>query len=123
MVWLMVVFSGLAALLSAFIWYLEAFSWDKQATKVFGHTAKEAQSTKEIAFNLGFYNLFLGLITAIGLVLFFFIKPAGVALIGAGLGSMLSASLLLFFTSPDKRSAAVKQGFLPLLGLIFLFLV
>lgn len=122
MVWLMVIFSALAALLSVFIWYLEACAWDTAATKVFGHTPQQAQPTKELAFNLGFYNLFLGVITAVGLVLFFIIKPAGIALIAAGLGSMLAAAVLLFVTSADKRSAALKQGIFPLLGLLFLIL-
>ncbi len=32
------------------------------------------------------------------------------------IAAFLAAALLLFATSPDKRSAAIKQGFLPLLA-------
>ena len=32
------------------------------------------------------------------------------------IAAFLAAALLLFVTSPDKRSAAIKQGFLPLIA-------
>ena len=32
------------------------------------------------------------------------------------IAAFLAAALLLFATSPDKRSAAIKQGFLPLMA-------
>ena len=32
------------------------------------------------------------------------------------IAAFLAAALLLLATSPDKRSAAIKQGFLPLLA-------
>ena len=32
------------------------------------------------------------------------------------IAAFLAAVLLLFATSPDKRSAAIKQGFMPLLA-------
>ena len=32
------------------------------------------------------------------------------------IAAFLAAALLLFATSPDKRSAAIKQGFLPLIA-------
>lgn len=32
------------------------------------------------------------------------------------IAAFLAAALLLFAASPDKRSAAIKQGFLPLLA-------
>ena len=34
--------------------------------------------------------------------------------------AFLAAALLLFVTSPNKRSAAIKQGFLPLLAVVTL---
>ena len=36
------------------------------------------------------------------------------------IAALLAAALLLFVTSPDKRSAAIKQGFLPLLAVVAL---
>lgn len=67
---------------------------------------------------MGFYNLMLAIITAVGLALWG--SPAGTALIIAGLGNMLAAAVWLLATSPDKRGAAVKQGILPLLAFIAL---
>ncbi len=34
--------------------------------------------------------------------------------------AFLAAALLIFATSPDKRSAAIKQGILPLLAVVTL---
>ena len=44
----------------------------------------------------------------------------GGALALAGVGSMLAAALVLWVWSPDNRSAAVKQGSLPLLAVILI---
>lgn len=124
MIYALTIFTLLAIALHIFIWYLEAFAWETKATKVFGHSVTDAQNTKEIAFNMGFYNLFLAIIAALGLIMFLSdATSVGIALIAAGLGSMFAAALLLFFTSPNKRSAALKQGFFPFLGLLFLVFI
>ena len=44
----------------------------------------------------------------------------GGALALADVGAMLAAALVLWVWSPDKRSAAVKQGSLPLLAVILI---
>lgn len=119
----MYIFAGLAVALHVFIFYLESFAWSGRARGVFGHTVEQAAQTKELAFNMGFYNLFLALITLAGLVVFGNDPTVGRALILAGLGSMLAAAVLLFVTSADKRGAAVKQGITPLLGLVCLALL
>ena len=36
------------------------------------------------------------------------------------IAALLAAALLLFVTSPNKRSVAIKQGFLPLLAVVAL---
>lgn len=36
------------------------------------------------------------------------------------IAAFLAAALLIFVTSPDKRSAAIKQGILPLLAVVTL---
>lgn len=112
----------LAALLHVFIFVLESFLWKTpRAQKVFGIGTEEAHATREMAFNQGFYNLFLALIALVGVVLFLSgATGAGTALVAAGTASMSGAALVLFVASPDKRSAAVKQGTLPLLGLLAL---
>ena len=113
----------LAAALHVFIWYLEAFAWTGRARAVFGTTVEEAEATREMAFNQGFYNLFLALIALAGVVCRLTGRDAaGQALIFAGTGSMLAAAVLLLATSSDKRAAAVKQGTLPLLAIVTLLI-
>lgn len=115
------VFVALAVLLHVYIWYLESFAWTSAARSVFGTSVEQAEATKEMAFNQGFYNLFLGVIAVVGSVLALMgHSTPGRTLIAAGTGSMLAAALLLFVTSPDKRGAALKQGALPLLAIITL---
>ena len=116
------VFAGLAALLHVYIFVLESFRWTAPRTRaVFGTTAEEAQTTKMLAFNQGFYNLFLAVVTAIGIVLVASgSRSAGAALVFAGVGSMLAAALVLIASSPDKARAAITQGAFPLLAVVLL---
>ena len=82
-----------------------------------------AENTKEMAFNQGFYNLFLAIEVFAGVGLYLAgAQGVGLALMLFGTGSMLAAALLLFITSPDKRSTAMKQGALPLIAVISLIL-
>ena len=116
------VLAALAAALHVFIFYLESLAWTTaRARAVFGTSEKEAEATRELAFNQGFYNLFLAAVTGIGIVAW--VAGSGVvgaSLMLAGVGSMAAAALVLFLSSPDKRPAAVKQGTLPLLALVAL---
>ena len=116
------VFAGLAALLHVYIFVLESFRWTAPRTRaVFGTTAEEAQTTKMLAFNQGFYNLFLAVVTAVGIV--FVVlghRSVGAALVLAGVGSMLAAALVLIGSSPDKARAAITQGAFPLLAVVLL---
>lgn len=116
------VFAGLAALLHVYIFVLESFSWTTARTrKVFGTTPEQAETTKELAFNQGFYNLFLAVVTAVGIgMVVAGHGSVGAALIFAGVGSMLAAALVLLTSSPDKARAAVTQGALPLIGVVLL---
>ena len=111
----------LAAALHVFIFYIESFAWTTRALSVFGMDRESAEATKEMAFNQGFYNLFLAIEAFAGIAVYFLASPtAGLTLALFGTGSMLAAAALLFITSPDKRPAALKQGTTPLLAIIFL---
>ena len=116
------IFSALAALLHVYIFVLESLRWTSPRTRaVFGTTAEEAQTTKMLAFNQGFYNLFLAIVTAVGIAAVMLgHRSSGAALIFAGVGSMLAAAVVLLLSSPDKASAAVTQGTLPLIGIALL---
>ncbi|WP_448750390.1 DUF1304 domain-containing protein [Actinomyces sp.] len=107
----------LAATLHVVIFYIESFAWTTRALSVFGMDRESAEATKEMAFNQGFYNLFLAIEAFAGMTVYFLAsRPVGLTLALFGVGSMLAAALLLFVTSPNKRSAAIKQGFLPLIA-------
>lgn len=116
------VLCGLAALVHVFIFYLESFAWTgPRARAVFGTTAEEAAALRLMAFNQGFYNLFLAVAVLLGIVLYAVGQPAvGATLVLTGAGSMAAAALVLLLSSPDKAAAAVKQGLLPALGVLAL---
>ena len=58
------VLAALAAALHVYIWWLESMAWTTPAArKVFGTTQEEAEATKFLAFNQGYYNLFLAITT------------------------------------------------------------
>lgn len=116
------VLAGLAALLHLYIFYMESIAWTSPRVRAtFGTSSDEAAATKELAFNQGFYNLFLSVLTGIGIVLHSLgSTSAGLALVLAGIGSMGAAAFVLFVSSPSKRGAALRQGLLPLLGVMLL---
>jgi len=117
-----VIFAGLAALLHVYIWILESFRWTAPRTRAaFGTSAEEAETTKLMAFNQGFYNLFLAVVTLVGVA--FTISGGtrvGAALLFAGVGSMLAAAAVLLASAPDKARSAVTQGALPLVAVALL---
>ncbi|WP_282070899.1 DUF1304 domain-containing protein [Janibacter hoylei] len=121
MIWVGLTVAGCAAALHVFIFYLESFAWTTRARGVFGTSVEEAQVTRELAFNQGFYNLFLAIAVALGIVVHAVGHEAvGLTLVLTGVGSMLAASLVLLLSSPDKARAAVNQGVLPALAIALL---
>ncbi|MCV7135909.1 DUF1304 domain-containing protein [Mycobacterium hodleri] len=117
-----VIFAALAAVLHVYIWILESFRWTAPRTRAtFGTSAEEAETTKLMAFNQGFYNLFLAVVTVVGVA--FTISGGtrvGAALLFAGVGSMLAAAAVLLASAPDKARSAVVQGAFPLLAVVLL---
>jgi putative membrane protein len=116
------IFAALAALLHVYIFVMESLTWTSPRTRAtFGTTQEEAETTKLLAFNQGFYNLFLAIVTAMGIVAICLGHTAiGAALVFAGVGSMLAAAVVLLASSPDKARAAVTQGALPLIAVVLL---
>jgi putative membrane protein len=116
------VFAILAALLHVYIFVMESLTWTSPRTRAtFGTTPETAETTKELAFNQGFYNLFLAVVTAVGVIgAFTGHRAVGVALVFAGVGSMLAAAVVLLSSSPDKARAAVTQGTFPLIAIALL---
>ncbi|MDV7191241.1 DUF1304 domain-containing protein, partial [Mycolicibacterium fortuitum] len=116
------VFAALAAALHVYIFVMESLTWTSARTRAtFGISKQEAQATKELAFNQGFYNLFLAIVTVIGIVAVGLGHNAvGAALVFAGVGSMLAAAVVLLTSSPDKARAAITQGAFPLIAVVLL---
>ncbi len=114
------VLAGLAALVHAYIFVLESLRWTAPRTRAtFGTTPEQAEATRELAFNQGFYNLFLGIVAATGVVLTAAGRTGpGAALVLAGCGCMLGAALVLVLSSPAKARAAAVQGTPPLLAVL-----
>jgi len=117
--------AGLAALLHVYLFVMESLTWTSPRTRAtFGLTEQQAVDTKELAFNQGFYNLFLAIVTAVGIAAIILgCKAVGLALIFAGIGSMAAAALVLLLSSPEKARAAITQGIFPVLGIVALFLI
>lgn len=118
------VFAGLAALLHVYIFTMESLTWTSARTRaIFGTTPEEAETTRLLAFNQGFYNLFLAIVTILGIPpVIMGDKAVGVALVLAGVGSMAAAAIVLLFSARDKARAAVIQGTLPVIAIVLLVL-
>jgi putative membrane protein len=116
------VFAGLAGLLHVYIFTMESLTWTSRRTRAaFGTTAEEAETTKLLAFNQGFYNLFLAIVTGIGIAgVALGYKAIGAALLFAGVGSMAAAAIVLLASAPDKARAALTQGTFPVIAVVFL---
>jgi putative membrane protein len=116
------VLAAVAAMVHIFIFYLESIAWtSERARSTFGTSEEDAETTKGLAFNQGFYNLFLAISVIVGIVLTALgATVAGATLVFAGAGSMAAAALVLLISSPDKAGAALKQGVVPTLGVIAL---
>lgn len=105
-------FTALACLIHVYIFVLESLRWtDPKTMSVFGVASpEEAETLKPMAFNQGFYNLFLAVIGAAGVVMVMADRGSpGTALVLAATGSMSLAGLVLMLSSPDKLRSALIQ--------------
>jgi len=115
------VLAALAALLHVYIFVLESVRWeDPDTRRVFGTTEETAAVTAPLAYNQGFYNLFLAITTAVGVGLVGSHREAAIALMCAGAGSMAAAALVLVSADRSKARAAAIQGTFPGLALLCL---
>jgi putative membrane protein len=114
-----------AAVLHVGIFIMESVSWTRPAVWKRFRVASQADAdlTRPLAYNQGFYNLFLAIGAVVG-VAFVGIgwSEAGLALVVFTMGSMLAASVVLVTTGRGYLSAALMQGTLPLIGLVLILL-
>lgn len=116
------IFAALAAVLHVYIFTMESLTWTSKRTRAtFGTTVEEAETTKLLAFNQGFYNLFLAIVSGIGIAAMFTgHRDVGAALVFAGIGSMAAAAVVLLLSARDKARAAVTQGLFPVIAIVLL---
>jgi putative membrane protein len=116
---------ALAAALHVGIFIMESVGWTRPAVwKRFGVADQDAaEITKPLAYNQGFYNLFLAIGAIVGVILFGAgMRDVGTALIVFTMASMVLAALVLVTTGKGFVRAALIQGILPLGGLILIFM-
>jgi len=116
------IFVSLAAVLHVLFFLLESVWFSKPAAWRRFHlqTQEQADIVKPMAFNQGFYNLFLALGAGLGLILYFAGNvPAGLTLVLFTTACMVLAAIILAGTNRRFLGAALIQGVPPLLGLVF----
>ncbi|NRQ50473.1 DUF1304 domain-containing protein [Aeromicrobium stalagmiti] len=117
------VLAGVAALLHVLFFKLESLSWREPKTwKTFGLASQEdADTTAPMAYNQGFYNLFLAVGTIVGILVVALSDTKdtiGWTLIVFACGSMLAAALVLISTGVSYARAAAIQGVPALLAVV-----
>lgn len=115
----------LAGLVHVYIWFLESIIWTSpRARKVFSIASEtEADATRSLAFNQGFYNLFLAIGAILGVVLVLAGNTVtGWTLVVFSTASMLGAAVILVGSGRKYLNSAFKQGTLPLIALLFALL-
>ena len=120
------IFVALAALLHGYIFLMESVWWTRPSTwKRFGVADQAAaDTTKPMAYNQGFYNLFLAVGAIIGIVLIWAGGAdsagaiAGRALVLFTTACMVLAAAVLTTTGRGYLRPALIQGTLPLIGFV-----
>jgi putative membrane protein len=119
------IFGSLAALVHVAIFYFESIAWTRPTTwKRFGLASQaDAETVRPMAYNQGFYNLFLAVGTVVGVILLATdLAQAGFTLALFATLSMVAAATVLVLSNPKLARAALTQGALPLLAVLFLLL-
>lgn len=116
------VFALIAAAIHVYIFVLESIRWMAPATRtLFGISSDEqADHTRPLAYNQGFYNLFLATGTVIGVILL----GLGNVVVGATMivfaaSSMALAGLVLLLSDPRMLRPALIQAVPAVLALAF----
>ncbi len=118
---LALIVAAVAGLLHVLFFRLESFTWrDPKTWRTFGLTSQaDADTTASLAYNQGFYNLFLAVGTFVGIGVVIVSDShdvIGWTLIVFACGSMLAASLVLISTGRSYARAATIQGLPALLA-------
>jgi putative membrane protein len=104
---------------------MESVLWSSPAVwRRFGiPTQRDADAIRPMAYNQGFYNLFLAGGAAVGLVLYWTtLREVGFGIVFFCATCMVLAAVVLLTTGRSYARAALLQGVLPLVGLVLLAL-
>ena len=115
------IFVALAAMLHGYIFLMETVWWTRPAIwKRFGVADQAAADiTRPMAYNQGFYNLFLAIGAALGLVFYWAgLTAQGTTLVLFTMACMVLAALVLTTTGRGYVRAALVQGTLPLIAFV-----
>jgi putative membrane protein len=114
----------LAAAFHIYVFFLESITWRTPKTwKTFGLPSQEhADIIRPMAFNQGFYNLFLAIGAVVGIALLGVAGTVAVTLMVFAALCMVGAGVVLFFSIPSSRRAALIQAGPPLFGVLFVLL-
>jgi putative membrane protein len=112
----------LATVFHLYVFKLETLTWRTPKTwKAFGIPSQDhADIIAPMAYNQGFYNLFLALGAGTGLVMLAVNTTIALTLILASSLSMVGAGTVLFFSVKRSRPAAMIQAGPALLGVLAL---
>ncbi len=100
------------ALMHTYIFFLESIFWGRPKTnKIFGVNEEHATICKSLAFNQGFYNLFLAIGIYVGLILITSgTRPVeGRAFVDFSCASVAGAGLVLILSAKKLRRAGLLQ--------------
>lgn len=101
------------SVIHVYVFYLESIAWGKPSVnRLFGVTDSQAQSMRPMAFNQGFYNLFLAIALLVG---FFWSSHPDTASAANTLKdyaalSVLGAGFVLWLSNPQLVRPAIIQA-------------
>jgi len=118
--WTFVGFALLTALIHIYIFMLESIFWIRPlGLKTFRMNAEQAATMSKMAFNQGFYNLFLALAILFGLKL----GDRGQILVDYAILSICAAAVVLIISDRKMLRGAFIQGVPAFCYLILRFIV
>ncbi|MBO3731655.1 DUF1304 domain-containing protein [Glycomyces niveus] len=115
------ILAALAGLVHVYIWVMESLRFTDPTVHrgLFRTPTEHVETVRSWAYNQGWYNLFLAIGALLGVAVVRAEHTVGMTLIWFACGSMLGAALVLVLKDRSMASAALKQGLLPALALVF----
>lgn len=106
------IFAGFCAAFHIYAFCLESLLWGRPKTnKIFATNPQDAKTQRLLAFNQGFYNLFIAIALLIGIVLLSQgDEVRALTLLDYAMASAFGAGLVLFLSEKKLFRAAIAQA-------------